>query len=76
MIRGETETRKTIGKQTNEPKSCFPEKNLLMDKYLARLRKKEYTNQIKNERRDNSGITTDTTDPKWLLRTIITNWKT
>lgn len=33
-----------------------------MDKSLARLRKKEHTNQIKNERRDNSG--TDTTDPK------------
>lgn len=35
-----------------------------MDKSLARLRKKEHTNQIKNERRDNSGITIDTTDPK------------
>ena len=48
-IRVEIETKKTT-ENINKTKSCFFEKTKKMDKYLARLRRKEDSNKIKNER--------------------------
>lgn len=53
--------------KSKKMKSCFFEKINKIDKLLARIRKKEDSNKIRNERGD---IMTDTTEIQRILRLL------